>query len=321
MPGISIHWARGQGGQCGWRSGGGRGGATACVASVFGVQPSGCFFSREDRLKPVLRTRGGFTLIELLVVVAIVAILIAMLVPSFVRARDRVRETYCMANEKQIGHALYYYANDNSGYCVPRGISRSNGSGWAGPVGYPLMSDGFTQDAYWSDQILLGQYAGNTTGDATPMIYVYGTVCRRSPFVCPSDKTNPYIDANTAHLSYGMGPNFPTIIPPGTVGASPPYANMWKLAAAERPAQEMVVVDALGERFSPGAVIDPFPFPGSAEPLENFSWNEGAPNSKYGWAKRHAGGANVLFVDGHVDYFADLKTGYDRGEICCHRVE
>jgi len=54
--------------------------------------------------------RRGFTLIELLVVVAIIALLIAILLPSLNKARDQARKTQCAANLKGIGSVLNLYA-------------------------------------------------------------------------------------------------------------------------------------------------------------------------------------------------------------------
>lgn len=56
--------------------------------------------------------RKGFTLIELLVVIAIIAILAAILLPVFARARENARKSTCTNNSKQIGMAIMQYTQD-----------------------------------------------------------------------------------------------------------------------------------------------------------------------------------------------------------------
>ena len=63
----------------------------------------------------VPRPLGGFTLIELLVVVAIIALLVAILVPSLTRARELARTVVCATNQRQLGTVFYLYGQDNDG--------------------------------------------------------------------------------------------------------------------------------------------------------------------------------------------------------------
>lgn len=59
------------------------------------------------------KTRRGFTLIELLVVIAVISILAALLFPVFASARAKARQTTCLSNLRQLGQAVFMYAQDN----------------------------------------------------------------------------------------------------------------------------------------------------------------------------------------------------------------
>ena len=59
--------------------------------------------------------RRGFTLIELLVVIAIIAILAAILFPTFMMAKRHANASACIGNMKQIGSAIMMYVDDNNG--------------------------------------------------------------------------------------------------------------------------------------------------------------------------------------------------------------
>jgi len=64
--------------------------------------------------------RRGFTLVELLVVIAIIAILMALILPAIARARESARRTVCASNLKQMGEILHMFADEYNGEWVPR---------------------------------------------------------------------------------------------------------------------------------------------------------------------------------------------------------
>jgi prepilin-type N-terminal cleavage/methylation domain-containing protein len=116
-------------------------------------------------LSKIRRRSGGFTLIELMIVIAIIAILAAILVPNFIRARAQGQLTACKSNLKNIGTALEMYSTDWAGK-YPSGTSlltpnylkaipecpaaSSNTYGAAFSTGAPFNPDSYT-DYYYID--------------------------------------------------------------------------------------------------------------------------------------------------------------------------
>jgi len=91
----------------------------------FSPQPAHCVSparsTGKTRSRRSLRTwkrsteGSGFTLIEVLVVIAIIALLVAILLPSLSRVRDQAKRTVCASNQHQLMLAVQMYASANRG--------------------------------------------------------------------------------------------------------------------------------------------------------------------------------------------------------------
>jgi prepilin-type N-terminal cleavage/methylation domain-containing protein len=65
-------------------------------------------------LKKLTNKRGGFTLVEIMIVVAIIALLAAIAVPGFLRARKRSQASKIINDLRMIDSAVDQYAIENS---------------------------------------------------------------------------------------------------------------------------------------------------------------------------------------------------------------
>lgn len=64
---------------------------------------------------------GGFSIIDLLVSMSVIALLMAILLPSLARTTEAARRVKCLSNVKQIGLATAMYVDDHDGF-LPRSV-------------------------------------------------------------------------------------------------------------------------------------------------------------------------------------------------------
>ena len=133
-----------------------------------------------------MKTNGNnkkaFTLIELLVVISIIALLLAILMPSLQAAREQARSVVCKANLKQLGLAFFMYAEDWKKY-PPHGGQQGSWDNW--PEG-PRIGQ------YLGEQEKLSWDGGGVNED----------VSWSKVYICPSHKN--YTVAAEPPLSYGI---------------------------------------------------------------------------------------------------------------------
>lgn len=81
----------------------------------------------------------AFTLVELLVVISIIALLLAVLIPSLNKAREQAKVMSCAANCKQISYIIQTYQAENDG-AVPVMLNRFTIQGDTANGPYPARS-------------------------------------------------------------------------------------------------------------------------------------------------------------------------------------
>ncbi len=142
----------------------------------------------------------GFTLIEVLVVVAIIALLIAILLPSLSLAREQAQRVVCLANMSNLPKAAISFSMEHKGYLQLIGREDE----------WTVIDGGLTKYAYqagcfstttvqvrawpvaYATQLGMQSLKRNEqyfdTAFNTDASYYFQKFGRRDIFICPSDK-------------------------------------------------------------------------------------------------------------------------------------
>jgi prepilin-type N-terminal cleavage/methylation domain-containing protein len=126
-------------------------------------------------LQKLQKSRGGFTLVEIMIVVAIIALLAAIAVPGFIRARKRAQASRILEDLRLIDAAIDQYAietNKSTGqpvswnpdiisYLKPQSQLYTSGTSVLGQS-YQAMT--WAVDASISTPTGTGNAVGNVTG-------------------------------------------------------------------------------------------------------------------------------------------------------------
>jgi len=234
--------------------------------------------------------RPAFTLVELLVVIAIIAILIAVLLPVLTRVRQQAQQTACAANLYQIGQAMTMYTGQyryfpdciiggtgvsSKAICWPvrlRNILRGNQRVFYCPAQDPRCQ--WTQDAP-------GTQIAFASASATNYGYELGERLLLTSGTYFSYGYNAIGCGDMGSPGRGMGSD--TYNP----GAQPSLRGARRATQMKNPSQFIMIADSQSDAYDDLNIAA-------------IETNGGALTAI---GKIHRDGCNVLFGDGHVQWY------------------
>ena len=134
-------------------------------------------------LQKLNKNRGGFTLVEIMIVVAIIALLAAIAVPNFLRARKRSQATRILEDLRMIDAACDQYA-------IEFNKTTGNSVAWSDVQAY-LKTGSVLYNSGGVD-MLGGSYNNSAQFSVDTVPVVASTTFGKLSDVAPSDFWSPY---------------------------------------------------------------------------------------------------------------------------------
>jgi len=221
--------------------------------------------------------------IELLVIIAIVGMLIAILIPMFLSARQRSTRFKCQNNLREIGNAMFSYAANNHGRFPS-----------TRPSAQPIRKPDLSNSGHAATQPFAADGPGPNNIPAAMFLLIRSEQLPAFRFVCPATlaQSDSFGGKSPAERS-----NFSDIKLNLTYGMHNPYANDATLAA--------------GFGWGPQWLKPNFPLIADLGPSSGPRISLQSPNSP-----NHEGeGQNVLYADGSVEFKTTPLAGVDNDHI------
>ncbi|MCG3128704.1 MAG: hypothetical protein CHACPFDD_03595 [Phycisphaerae bacterium] len=267
-----------------------------------------------------MKKRNAFTLIELLVVVAIIALLIAILLPSLSRARELAKRAVCSANLRGIGQSMHIYSNDNAeafpmDYFKEITASTADGKCEVNYVGNMGIS---------TNQRITATFNSDKTSPSRSLflLIVQGSSTPKQ-FICPSsgDQEDDLRNTGGSGGDTAAQPGINRFDFKGYGNMSYGYQLMYGKRA--RPNQSLDVRAALSSDKGPffegtgtdkasGITWPPTNLGSDADQIlkaDNDRWRP------YNSRNHNGEGQNVLFVDDHVEFVRKPIVGVNNDNI------
>ncbi|MBO5721970.1 MAG: prepilin-type N-terminal cleavage/methylation domain-containing protein, partial [Lentisphaeria bacterium] len=225
---------------------------------------------------------GRFTLIELLVVIAIIAILAAILLPALQNARARGITSSCANNAKQLNSALAHYMPDYDDFVVV-GSRLGNYHNWSAT----FLAFGYTDNGVFLCPAVHNWQYESSIRTANPEKWGTSTAIRYVHYGINAGIASDYIKTTRSSSKIKSTPTM-------------------KAGKAVNPGKTVAFADSHCKDYKNVGNKTPVGFA--------FFYAYGSGSGQI--MDRHAKGANVSFVDGHVtwDKGADAKyRGFKSG--------